>query len=291
MRVKVFLFLLLMGLSAVAGAKPDMTVGVSILPQKYFVERIAGDSVEVIVMVESGYNPATYEPRPKQLTNLNRASVFFLAGVPFETKWVKVFSKNNPSMVLVSMTNNIALRHYEESQAGKHSHGEEDDHSNNIDPHFWLNPLLVKVAAKTILDSFVEKNPSKEKFYLKNYRSFIHDLEKLDQKIREQLSKAKHKNFAVFHPSWGYFSDAYGLKQIAIEVQNRQSGARTLNETINRIKSLGIRVIFVQKQFSETDARMIARETETRLVQVDPLAENYLDNMKYISGVFSESLQ
>jgi len=290
MHIKLFFVLLLLGLPSIAIAKADLVVGVSILPQKYFVQRIAGNTTEVIVMVGSGYNPAIYEPRPKQLSKLSKASIYFLAGVPFEKKWVKVFLKNNPSMTQISMTRDISLRKYHESSMDKHSHDNEG-HPDNVDPHFWLNPLLVKIAAKTVLDTLIQKNPEKENFYQKNYQSFVNDLEGLDKYIRESMVKTKIKNFSVFHPSWGYFADAYGLKQIAIEVQNRHSGAKTLNETIQQIRKLEIKVIFVQKQFSETDAEMIARETDAQLVKVDPLAENYIENMKYVAHVFLKALQ
>lgn len=274
---------------SIANAKSSDVIGVSIMPQKYFVERIAGNTFDVVVMVDTGYNPVTYEPKPKQLTRLGKASMYFLSGVPFEKKWVEVFKRNNPHMTLVSLNKNIKLRQFSETGVS-HSHDDSSQHTA-VDPHFWMSPALVKVAAKTILDTLIEHDPAKQSVFLENYQSFIADLSELDAFIRSNLSGIKHREFAVFHPSWGYFADEYGLRQIAIEVQNRQSGARTLNNTINVIRDLGIKVIFVQKQFSETDAGMIARETGARLVQVDPLAENYIENMRSVSRLFSEALQ
>ena len=271
-------------------AKPVMTVGVSLLPQKYFVERVAGGTVEVIVMAGAGYNPVTYEPKPKQLASLKNASIYFLAGVPFEKKWVSVFEKNNPNMKLVPMTKNMRLREYSLMASENHSHGHASQH-DNIDPHFWLSPAFVKIAAKTVRDKLIEEDPQSQERYRKNYITFVNDLDKLDQRVRDKITKTQHKNFAVFHPSWGYFADAYGLNQVAIEVQNRQSGAKTLNVTINKIRDMNIKVIFVQKQFSETDASMIGRETGARLVQVDPLAENYIENIDKVSSMFTEALQ
>ena len=117
------------------------------------------------------------------------------------------------------------------------------------------------------------------------------DLLSLDQYIKNKIPRTQQNKFAVFHPSWGYFADAYGLEQIAIEVQNRQSGAKTLNLTIKAIKRNNIKIIFVQKQFSETDALMVARQTGARLIRVNPLAENYIENMKNVSRLFAEALQ
>lgn len=270
-------------------AKPAITVGVSLLPQKYFVEQVGGDDVAVIVLAGAGFNHVTYEPKPKQLAQLKQASIYFLAEVSFEKKWVSVFEKNNPEMMLVPLTKNIKLRKFQSAEVEKHYH-EGDDHHGNIDPHFWLNPALVQTAAKTILDTLVEKDPERQGNYTANYLRFIGELGELDKRIREKMSTTKHKSFAVFHPSWGYFAEAYGLQQIAIEVQNRQSGAKTLNETINKIKDMKIPVIFVQKQFSTMDAQMIATETGARLIQVDPLAEDYIANMDKVSKLFSEAL-
>ncbi|WP_455376465.1 metal ABC transporter solute-binding protein, Zn/Mn family [Kaarinaea lacus] len=290
LRFLLALLLCLLCLPSTGLAKPVMTVGVSLLPQKYFVERIAGETLEVIVMAGAGYNPVTYEPKPKQLASLKEASIYFLAGVPFEKKWVSVFKKNNPNMKLVSMTKNMRLREYRLKASEHHSHVHADQHEN-IDPHFWLSPAFVKIAAKTILDTLIKEDPQNQELYRNNYITFVNDLDKLDQRVRDKIAKTKHKNFAVFHPSWGYFADAYGLNQVAIEVQNRQSGAKTLNVTINKIRDMNIKVIFVQKQFSETDASMIGRETGARLVQVDPLAENYIGNIDKVSSMFTEALQ
>lgn len=265
-------------------------VGVSILPQKYFVERIAGDQVEVIVMVGDGYNPVTYEPKPKQLAQLNNALVFFLADVPFEKKWIRVFKSNYPNLKLVSIAKDIKFRKFHLSENGGHSH-QVDQHGEQLDPHFWLNPLMVKIAAKTIRDTLSELDPQRVSIYEKNYQAFVNDLHSLDQYIRDKINNTQQKTFAVFHPSWGYFADAYGLKQIAIEVQNRQSGARTLNSTINAIKQNKVKTIFVQKQFSEVDAGMVARETGSQLISVNHLAENYIENMKHVANVFQEALR
>ena len=270
-------------------ADERLVVGVSIYPEKYFVERIAGDHADVVLTVGDGYNPVTYEPKPKQLASLSKAKIYFLIGVPFENKWTRILVQNNPELQFVSLAKEIKLRHFETLPSSKHMYGDHD-HRGNIDPHFWLNPKMVVIAAKTILDALIRNDPEREPVYKKNYLNFVSDLEALDKFIRSQLSSVKQRNFAVFHPSWGYFAEAYGLNQIAIEVQNRQSGAKTLNATINAIKEKGLKTIFVQKQFSDVDASMIAREAGCQIVHIDPLAENYIENMKTVTRLFVEAL-
>ena len=288
MRVNFFVFLVLFSVPGLLMAKP--VIGVSILPVKYFVERIAGDSVDVIVIVDEGYNPVTYEPRPQQLSRLSQAVVFFTVGVPFEKKWMRVFKNNNPDIKLVSLTEKIELREFGAGSGGDHSDNGHE-HKNGPDPHFWLDPMLVKIASNTIAKTLSELSPENLDFYMRNYREFSDDLDNLDQYIRNRFGKVRHKEFAVFHPSWGYFADAYGLKQVAIQVQNRQSGARSLHTIISSIRRNKIKVIFVQKQFSDTDATMVARETGAKVLQVNPLSEKYIENMKEVSNLFAEALQ
>jgi len=287
MRLRTYLGIIVVffAIPLVAGA--DMVIGVSILPEKYFVEKIAGNDVSVVVMVSPGFNPVTYEPKPKQLSALSKASAYFLAGVPFERKWIPVFEKTNPDMHLVPLTENIKLRKFSDNEL--HDHQLEDQHGG-IDPHFWLNPLLVKIAAKSILDTLVKIDPVHKDLFQRNYLFFVAELESLDHEIKRNISRTKMKKFAVFHPSWGYFAEAYGLTQIAIQVQNRQSGAKQLNRTINEIRESGIKAIFVQAQFSVSDASMIARQTGAHLILVDPLAENYSENLRKVSVLFLETL-
>lgn len=288
MRVNSIIFLVLVSVPGLLMAKP--VVGVSILPVKYFVERIAGDSVDVIVIVDEGYNPVTYEPKPQQLSRLSQAVVFFTVGVPFEEKWMRVFKNNNPDIKLVSLTEKIELREFNTGSGDYHSDNGHA-HKNELDPHFWLSPILVKIASNTIAQTLSELSPENLNLYTRNYQVFADELDNLDQYIRTRFDKVSHKEFAVFHPSWGYFADAYGLKQVAIQVQNRQSGARSLHTIISSIRKNKIKVIFVQKQFSDTDATMVARETGARVLQLNPLSENYIENMKEVANLFAEALQ
>jgi zinc transport system substrate-binding protein len=277
-------------------AKPNLVIGVSILPQKYFVERIAGPDAKIVVMVGPGHNPSTYEPKPRQLSQLNDAALYFLAGVPFEKKWRHLFEQINPSMKVVYLTEGIKLRKYQILHTSSNGHRgapdkDEADEHGILDPHFWLNPQLVKRAASTIKDALVAISPKKRRFYQANYEDFVNDLEQLDQNIRHKISVLNNKSFFVFHSSWGYFADAYGLTQIAIESQGRQLGAKALNMVLNKIKKSEVKVIFIQKQFSDRSAAAIARQVDARLVHVDPLAEKYFENMRLSSDLFVDALR
>jgi zinc transport system substrate-binding protein len=95
----------------------------------------------------------------------------------------------------------------------------------------------------------------------------------------------------VFHPSWGYFADAYQLQQIAIEHEGKQPGARALSQLIEQAKQNQIKVVFVQPQFDQRQAEQIARAIDGKVMAVDPLAANYIDNLRQVAQQFSQALQ
>jgi len=291
--------LMLSMLPVTSFAKPRITVGVSILPQKYFVERIAGDKASVIVMVGPGHNPATYEPRPQQLAQLEKAALYFQIGVPFETRWVGTFRQINPALILVPLPATITLRamisegegegnnNNESNDSSAHGHS----HTGLMDPHVWLSPPLVKRIAESIKTQFVTLDSENRDYYQNRYQHFIAELDELDQYIRRQLAGINNRKFMVYHPSWGYFADEYGLQQIPIEVEGKQPGAKSLSRIIEQAQKLHVKIIFVQKQFSDRDAKTIAEQVGASLLVVDPLAENYVENLKTVSRLFAETLQ
>ena len=278
-------------------AQPLFTVGVSILPQKYFVERIAGDKARVLVMVGPGHNPVTYEPKPKQLSQLQEATLYFLMGVPFESRWIKTFSQVNSDLKIVPLPSTIDFRTMShsinvstENEILNHNHLHVTD-SSMMDPHIWLSPRLVKQIALSIKSAFINIDSNNKEYYELNYQRFIVDLNQLDQTIRQQLKTVKARQFMVFHPSWGYFADEYGLQQIPIELEGKQPGAKSLSQLIELAQRKQIKVIFVQQQFSDCDAKTIARQIGAKVVFVNPLAENYLENLQQTTRLFVGALK
>jgi zinc transport system substrate-binding protein len=290
-----WLFVVVLMLSPATGfARPALTVGVSILPQKYFVERIAGDKASVIVLVGPGHNPATYEPKPRQLAQLEQAALYFQIGVPFEARWIETFRQINPDLILVPLPSSIPLRPISrevDAVADKTAHDHGHSHSSLQDPHVWLNPRLVKHIAESIKAAFVTIDSENREHYESRYQRFVGELDELDHAIRQQLAEIKNRKFMVYHPSWGYFADEYKLQQIAIEVEGKQPGAKSLSRLIEQAQQNRVKVIFVQQQFSDRDAKTVADQVGAKLLVVDPLAENYLENLRRVSRQFVEALQ
>jgi len=254
-------------------------VFVSILPQKYFVERIGGEQVKVEVMVNPGESPATFNPNPKKMSLLSQAKLYFSIGVPFETIWIERIQSIHSNLQFVPL-------HDKQNPATDHDHSH-----GSRDPHIWTSPAKVKVMAKKIKETLVHTEPQKEKYFEANLQAFHDDLDALDRDIREILAGNDNHRFMVFHPAWSYFAEDYGLEQISIEDGGKELGARSLQKIIEKGKKLGIKVIFVQKQFSLSIAEKIAKMIGATVREMDPLAEDYLANMRRTATAISGALQ
>ena len=271
-----------------------ISVFVSIAPQKYFVERIAGDMAEVRVMAPPGASPVVYEPKPKQMAAVSRAKIYFAVGVPFENAWLKKIAGANPDIWIVDTGRGIEKRSMtgfvqkktEDHGAGKRGHGH-----GMFDPHIWNSPPLVMSQARLILDAFQKIDPSRAPVYQANFEIFSRSLKDLDAEFAKIFQGKQGMRFMTFHPSWGYFARSYGLTQIPIEMEGKELKPTQLKELIQRAKEIGIKVIFVQPQFSSRSARQIAREMGGRIVFADPLAENWMENMRDVALKFNAALK
>ena len=256
-------------------ADPDL-VFVSIAPQKFFVERIGGNEIQVEVMVNPGESPATFNPNPKKMSLLAYAKLYFSIGVPFEKVWISRIKNIQPKLKIIPLNKNTTPS--------------SDHHQGEGDPHIWLSPTLAKRMVAQIEVALSRQRPEKSAFFKKNYQALIKDIDKLDQEIRQIFAKSKKHTFMVFHPAWTHFAETYSLKQISIEHQGKEPGPRALQEIINVGKKQNIKIIFVQKQFGLTVAKKIAKMIGATVREMDPLAENYIDNMRNTAQAISGAI-
>ena len=266
-----------------------IAVTVSILPQKYFVERIAGDLVDVNVMVGPGEEPHTFEPQPSQMEALSNSQIYFTIGVEFEDAWLAKFKNANPEMKFVDTSagiEKVALLESPSNQSATTS-----NHEGELDPHIWLSPANVKVIARTITDTLSSNDPQNSSVYQNNLESFLTDIDNLDQEIRNSLDTLSTRQFITFHPAWGYFARDYDLEQIAIEVGGNEPSASELANLVSYAKENDIHFIFAAPEFSTKSAETIANEINGQVILIDPLAEDWLENMKNIAQSLSNTLQ
>lgn len=278
-----------------------MTVFASVAPQSYFIQKIGGNLVSVEVMVQPGASPATYEPKPRQMKALSEATLYFAIGVPFERSWMDRIRSANRDMRVIQTQAGIALR----PMMGRHDHdkdhedrrpartsGQEKNHAHDrLDPHIWLSPPLVIMQARNIRDALIAADPENRDAFQSNYKAFVYELADLDVNISDALASATRRKFMVFHPSWGYFADAYGLEQIPAEIEGKAPKPADLKRLIDLAQKNNITAIFVQPQFSDQSAKIIADAIKGRVSQVDPLAADWARNLRETAQRFAEAMQ
>jgi zinc transport system substrate-binding protein len=296
MHLFVFIFVLLMGcLPQFCWASP-LKVAVSILPQKYFVERIGGDRVAVEVMIPPGANPAVYDPKPDQLRKLSECQLYFAIRVPFEGVWVQKFRSMYSSLEVVDVTEGMELMNMaahthadaDESHAHEHHHHE----AGLKDPHVWLSPPYAALMAKNMLNAMMRKDPENASYYKANYERLSSEIAALDLELQKRFSrhaKSGPRKFMVFHPAWGYFAKTYGLIQLPVELEGKEPKPAQLEKFIQLAQKEGLKVIFVQPQFSKRSAEVIAEAIGARLVTLDPLAYDWFKTLREAAQAFDEN--
>lgn len=256
-----------------------ISVTVSILPQKYIVERIGGDKVSVNVMVGPGDSPHTYEPKPEQMAALSRSTIYFAIGVEFEGAWMGKIASANPKMKIVDLSENFSKLP-----------SLENEHEGEPDPHIWTSPEIVKSITQKIAIELSSIDENNSDVYQANLEAFNTEINQLQDDIRGSLEKIGTRQFLVFHPAWGYFAREFGLEEIPIEIGGTEPSASELGEIIDKAKRENIRVVFAQPEFSSQIADYIAKEIGGQVVLISPLGENWLENLRSVAKIFEDHL-
>ncbi|MDD2789277.1 MAG: zinc ABC transporter substrate-binding protein [Sulfurimonas sp.] len=281
--MKIFILSLFLFLHSSLFAKP--IVAVSILPEQTFVEKIAKDRVDILVMVKPGSSPHSYEPKPTQMIALSKAELYLSMGVEFENVWLERFKSQNPNLRFVDMSDTITkitmLEHHHEQDTHKVNH---EHHHEGVDPHTWTSPKNVAIMAATIYKSLCEIDPANQEFYKVNLDTFLEEIATLDLQIKEILKDLPKKTkFMVFHPSWGYFANEYNLTQIVVEVEGKSPKAKEMITIIEEAKEENVKVIFTQPEFSDKSAQIIAKEVHVPVEKISPLNPQWSENLLHMA--------
>jgi zinc transport system substrate-binding protein len=258
-------------------------VVVSILPEKTFVKSIGGDKVTVALMVLPGNSPHTYEPKPSQMKEVAQADLYFAIDVEFEKVWLPKFKNLNSKMQVIDVTKGIhklAMRsHLHDHEAEEHQAAHE-----SLDPHVWTSPANVKIIAQNIYAALAKADPDNEPYYQQNLEIFLKKIDQTDQQIKSILKKTpKGTKFMVFHPSWGYFAQEYGLVQLPVEIEGKSPKPRELIDLIKEAKKDKIKAIFTQPEFSDAVAKTMANELGIKVIKVSPMSEHWSKNLLTIA--------
>lgn len=275
-----------------------LEVFAGIPPVAHFVERIGGEHVSVNVLVRKGQEPHTFGPTPRQMVNLAGARVYFKVGMPFEARLVEKVAAGSAELKVVDISEGVpkvpidahGCEGHEHAAEGAPAHARAGDGAD-LDPHIWLSPPLVKIQAKNIRDALIEVDPGHAEEYRANCARFIADLETVHERVREMLEPFEGRAIYVFHPAFGYFTDAYGLRQVAVETGGKSPTPRTLSKLIEKARADGVKTIFVQPQFDPRSAEAVAAAIGGEVVTLNDLARDALSNFIDMASKIQNALE
>lgn len=267
------------------GEKP--VISVSILPQQYFVQQLAGDLVEVNVLIPSGASPATYEPSVSQLRKLEQSVAYLRIGyVGFELSWMDKMQKINPAMKVVDLSSGIDLiiesEEPEPELAQGHSHG-------GVDPHIWLSVANARVIADNMYRELLLMFPDQQVELAGRYEKFASSLDSLHLAIKHTLNGLADRNFIIYHPALTYFARDYQLVQYSLEIEGKSPSPAHLRRITDLGKAHRINRIFIQDQFDRRNAEVLASEIGAEIVHFDPLDPCWMAQMLYIADQFKST--
>ena len=270
-------------------ATEPLKVFVSIQPLAYLAERIAGEDAEVRVLVPPGKNYHTYEPTPGQVIALSASRLLFTVGVPFEKALIPRVAATMPQVRIVDATQDVTRRrmeaHVDEPRADVPPPTEE-----NLDPHVWLAPAPLKILATNICQGLSAARPEVAQVFSNRLAGLSAEIDATDALIRRAIAPLRGRKFYVFHPAFGYFADAYGLKQEAIEMEGKSPSPRQLSDLIGHARADRVKLIVVQPEFDTRYAQAVADAIGGRLLTLNPQAKDVIATLRTICDGLVEVL-
>lgn len=265
-------------------AASPLAVHVSIPPQAYLAERLGGERVQVRVFVPAGESCETFQPRPAHVRELAGSRLFFSIGVAYEASLLPRIAANFPNLRVVDTTAALRLREGDVC-CGDPLHG------HGYDPHVWMCPELAVGQAAHMLAALVEVDPEGRAVYEENFADLVADLADLRGELADLLRPYAGRAIFVYHPAFGYFTDAFGLRQVAIEDHGREPSPRRIAQLIAEAREAGSRVVFVQPAEASRAAELIAEAIRGRVVVLDPMRADWSANMREIAQAIADSFR
>lgn len=264
-------------------------IAVSILPQQYVIDRIAGDLADTVVLVGPGQSPHSYEPTPRQMSLLSQADAWILSNTDFEKALASNVRALYPDLLVVDGTEGVTFR-YLEDHDGEHEHLEEEENSIELDRHTWLGREPMKLLGLAVAQTLITLDTEHESTYLRNLDNFHSEVDAVFDVLTEELADLRGTSVLVYHPSFGYLLDEFGITQEAVETGGKEPTARALADLIERAEERGVKALFVQAQFSTNAARNVAQAIGAEVLPLDPLAYDLLGNIRVIGKTLARTL-
>ena len=216
------------------GAKKKVTVTTSFLAD--MTKELAGDYVDIDLIIPAGEDPHLYVAQPADLKKLKDADLVLYQGLHFEGKMVEVLEKRGTA-VTADFPTDAVLRM-------------EEDGESVVDPHFWFSIALYKKATEKAAESLVKLVPEHEKEIRANTAAYLAKLDALDAEVKEKIASipAERRNLVTPHDAFNYFSKSYGVTVVAPQgvSTNSEVANADIEKTAEFIKEHKVKAVFAE---------------------------------------------
>ena len=272
----------------------ERIVSVTIEPQRYFAEKIAGDKFKINCVVPAGQSPETYDPTPRQMVQIGQSEAYLQIGyIGFEQVWMQKIRENNPDLTIFDVSK--GMQFVKETEEGDHRHeGHEADsghhhrHAGGIDPHIWSSVEGARVVAWNTLNAFIELDKENTEYYWKNYNDLLAEIDKTEAEIKRLLDPLNDRTFIIYHPALTYFAAEFELVQLCIEMEGKEPSPAQLKQLVMTAREHRAKVVFIQQEFDQKNAELIAEETGCRLVKINPLDYHWNTELIHIAKALAD---
>lgn len=253
-------------------ARKIPVVSVSIEPQRWLLEQIVGDKMEVRSLMGNGGNPEHYEPTFSHLANLEKSVAYFQVGnLGFESAIMEKVQANNPDLPIYCVSDSIRMI----LDTHHHDHHKDSEECLAYDPHTWSSVKNAKIMAANMLRGMKEVDADNAAYYTRNFITLSHKLDSLDLMLTEKLAPVCGGSFIVWHPSLSYFARDYGIEQIAFNVENKETSPVRLRSQLDYARSRRVGAFIVPAGIDKDKVAVVATGLGLEPVSVNLMSADW----------------
>ena len=236
-------------------------------------KHIAGDSVELVMILPFGVDPHSFEPTPKLMAKILKSDLVVYSGAGLEP-WTEGFDFQGR---VIDMSSYVKLR-----EVGEHHNHSGHHHNTHFDPHYWLDINNMILATNIITDELIQISPENKDLYMKNKDKYILELQQLDDEYKKKLSICKGDTIILNHNAFSYMANNYGfhVKSLSGLSPEAQPSAKKMVELIKEINKEKIPVVFFESFANAKAIKSVANEANITVDVLHPLANITADEAK-----------